>query len=169
MFVVCWCSSLAIYELERERQPETFAKMSDAAWYVLTTMTTVGYGDKVPVTTRGRVVAACTMIAGLALFGTFISLIGSAFLEEVRQNSLGHRLPSNMAWSSADSASVPESLRAMTQDGFDPHEVSQVIGRSALGTLSGAAHLETVRLLAVACQVMIDDGKGQKQNTGPYN
>src|SRR5262249_25475030 len=48
------------------------------------TLTTVGYGDKVPVTGLGKVVAGGTMLVGLALFGTFISLIGSAFVEEIR-------------------------------------------------------------------------------------
>src|SRR4051794_23382716 len=45
VFIVVWCSSIAIYELERERQPKLFGKMSDALWFVLTTVTTVGYGD----------------------------------------------------------------------------------------------------------------------------
>ena len=84
LFVVIWCSSLAIHELEREAQPDVFGRMSDAVWYVLTTVTTVGYGDKIPMTGAGKVVAGCTMIAGLALFGTFVSLIGTAMLDEIR-------------------------------------------------------------------------------------
>src|SRR5262245_35528824 len=86
LFIVCWCSAVAIFELERHAEPKRFGKLSDAVWYVLVTVTTVGYGDLYPVTGGGKLVASCTMIAGLALFGTFISLVGGAFVEELRRS-----------------------------------------------------------------------------------
>ena len=49
-------------------------------WWALVTITTVGYGDKFPVTTEGRVVAVILMFAGVGLFGTFSGFIASWFL-----------------------------------------------------------------------------------------
>ena len=54
---------------------------SDAVWWAFATMTTVGYGDVVPVTDTGRIIAVCLMLTGGVLFLTFIALLSSAFTE----------------------------------------------------------------------------------------
>lgn len=72
--------SIAI--LQCEKTPEgNIHTAEDALWWSLTTITTVGYGDKYPVTTEGHIVAAILMIAGVALFGTFTAFVASWFLE----------------------------------------------------------------------------------------
>jgi voltage-gated potassium channel len=77
-------SSVAIYECEHAVQPDKFRRLSDAVWWSFATLTTVGYGDLYPVTLGGRVIAIITMIVGIGIFGTFISLIGSSFLSTMR-------------------------------------------------------------------------------------
>jgi len=52
----------------------------DAVWWAVATMATVGYGDKYPVTSEGRVVAAILMAAGIGLFGTFSGFVAAWFL-----------------------------------------------------------------------------------------
>lgn len=52
----------------------------DAFWWAIVTITTVGYGDKYPVTTEGRIVAAILMAAGIGLFGTFSGFAASWFI-----------------------------------------------------------------------------------------
>lgn len=52
----------------------------DALWWATVTVTTVGYGDKFPVTTEGRVVAALLMAVGVGLFGTITGFLASWFL-----------------------------------------------------------------------------------------
>lgn len=52
----------------------------DAVWWAITTITTVGYGDRFPVTTEGRFVALLLMFAGVGLFGTFSGFLASWFL-----------------------------------------------------------------------------------------
>src|SRR5262249_36531102 len=81
---------------------------------LLVTLTTVGYGDKVPVTVGGKLAAGCTMIAGLGVFATFISLMGIAFLEEVRE-AMQRR------------AAAKRALPAMSPTDFDPQEVLQAL------------------------------------------
>ncbi len=52
----------------------------DALWWAMTTITTVGYGDRYPVTTEGRVLAGILMTAGVGLFGVFSGFVASWFL-----------------------------------------------------------------------------------------
>jgi voltage-gated potassium channel len=52
----------------------------DAIWWSMTTVTTVGYGDRYPVTTGGRVVAMVLMLGGVGLFGALSGIIASTFL-----------------------------------------------------------------------------------------
>lgn len=80
LFFIVLSSSL-LFEFERVAQPQAFAKYSDGLWWCITTLTTVGYGDKFPITAAGRVTATFTVVFGLGVFGTFISLIGGAFLD----------------------------------------------------------------------------------------
>lgn len=73
-------SSIAILNFENE--PESNIKTpSDALWWAFVTITTVGYGDKFPVTHEGRIVAAVLMTAGVGLFGTFTAYVASFFIE----------------------------------------------------------------------------------------
>jgi voltage-gated potassium channel len=53
----------------------------------MTTVTTVGYGDRYPVTSGGRVVAAVLMLGGMGLFGTLSGIIASVFLGSGKQES----------------------------------------------------------------------------------
>jgi voltage-gated potassium channel len=54
-------------------------------WWSFITLTTVGYGDVFPVTMSGRIVAIVTLIVGMGIFGTFLSLIGSAFISTMQE------------------------------------------------------------------------------------
>lgn len=72
-------ASIAI--LNVEDVPESnIRSAADALWWSLVTITTVGYGDKFPVTTEGRVIAVVLMTAGVGLFGTFTGLVASLFI-----------------------------------------------------------------------------------------
>lgn len=82
--LVIFCS-IAILNLEN--QPESNIKTpSDALWWSFVTITTVGYGDKFPVTHEGRIVAAVLMTAGVGLFGTFTAYVANFFMEAEQKN-----------------------------------------------------------------------------------
>lgn len=73
-------SSIAILMVETD--PGSNIKTAeDAVWWAFVTLTTTGYGDRYPVTTEGRMIAAVLMIAGVGLFGTFTGYIASWFVE----------------------------------------------------------------------------------------
>lgn len=74
-------SSIAILQVETD--PNSNIKSAeDAIWWAYVTITTVGYGDKFPVTTEGRIIAAVLMTGGVGLFGTFTAYIASWFVTE---------------------------------------------------------------------------------------
>ena len=54
----------------------------DAAWWAITTVTTVGYGDIAPVTTEGRVIAAVLMVTGIAAFGVVTANIAAGMTKQ---------------------------------------------------------------------------------------
>lgn len=77
-FLLIIFSALAI--LEVENVPNANIKTAeDAIWWTYTTITTVGYGDKYPITTEGRVLAMILMTFGVGLFGTFTAYLSSIF------------------------------------------------------------------------------------------
>jgi voltage-gated potassium channel len=72
-------SSIAILQVEKD--PNSNIKSAeDAIWWAYVTITTVGYGDKFPVTSEGRIIAAVLMTAGVGLFGTFTAYVSSWFV-----------------------------------------------------------------------------------------
>jgi voltage-gated potassium channel len=73
-------SSVAMLHFETD--PASNIKTAeDAIWWSLTTITTVGYGDRYPTTSEGRFIAAILMCAGVGLFGILSGFLASWFLE----------------------------------------------------------------------------------------
>jgi voltage-gated potassium channel len=80
-------ASVAVHFLEREVQPATFGSVPAAMWWAMATLTTVGYGDVVPITPLGRVVAALVMISGLGVFGLWTGILATGFAAETRRDN----------------------------------------------------------------------------------
>ncbi len=78
-------SSIAILQFETTADGN-IRTPQDALWWAFTTITTVGYGDKFPVTTEGRMVAAILMTAGVGMFGSFTGLIASWLLAPTKKD-----------------------------------------------------------------------------------
>lgn len=74
-------SSIAILQVE-DAPNSNIQTAEDAIWWSYVTITTVGYGDKFPVTTEGRIIAIFLMTAGVGLFGTFTAYIASLFVTD---------------------------------------------------------------------------------------
>ncbi len=71
-------SSISV--LSVETAPDSNIKTAeDAIWWTIVTITTVGYGDKYPVTSEGRLIGIMLMISGVGLFGTYAGYIASLF------------------------------------------------------------------------------------------
>jgi voltage-gated potassium channel len=80
LLLIVFCS---VAVLHFETDPDSNIRTAgDAIWWAFATITTVGYGDRFPVTVEGRVVAAVLMAAGVGLCGTFAGFLASWFIGE---------------------------------------------------------------------------------------
>ncbi|HNC24759.1 MAG TPA: potassium channel family protein [Opitutaceae bacterium] len=77
-------ATVAVFELEHGQAGANIHTAGDALWWAFATITTIGYGDRFPVTGAGRAVAVCLVVFGLSFFGTFTAYVASFFLEKVQ-------------------------------------------------------------------------------------
>ena len=83
--LVIFCS-IGVLICEQQNPGANIKTAGDAIWWSVTTITTVGYGDKYPITTEGRIVAMVLMIGGIGLFG-ILSGLAASFFVGTRQSS----------------------------------------------------------------------------------
>ena len=76
--------SLWMLRLESISTDSNISTASDAIWYVIVTISTVGYGDQYPVTTSGRVLGAIIIVLGVAIFGTLTGYLANLFLSPTK-------------------------------------------------------------------------------------
>ncbi|OIQ75202.1 pH-gated potassium channel KcsA [mine drainage metagenome] len=71
---------VAIYQVERNANGATIKTFGDSLWWVFSTLTTVGYGDRYPVTTAGRIIAVFVMLSGISLVGLLTAAVAAIFI-----------------------------------------------------------------------------------------
>ena len=76
-------ASTGMYYLESEVQPDKFGSVPEAAYWAMTTLTTVGYGDVTPVTAAGKFFSMVAMLAGLCILALPVAIISTGFAQEV--------------------------------------------------------------------------------------
>lgn len=75
-------STVALYIIE-----PNFSSLFDALWYVVVTLTSVGYGDIVPVTQNGKILAFVIIIVGILFFSVFTAAVASIYIRKVNESS----------------------------------------------------------------------------------
>lgn len=83
--VLMLMSATTIYYLETESQPEAFPSVPSAMWWSVISLTTVGYGDVVPITAAGKLLGCIVAFFGVGLFALPAGILGSGFVEEVNK------------------------------------------------------------------------------------
>ncbi|XP_077080125.1 potassium voltage-gated channel, KQT-like subfamily, member 2a isoform X5 [Siphateles boraxobius] len=84
-FLCLILASFLVYSVEKDDNAEMFETYADALWWGLITLTTIGYGDKFPITWNGRLIAATFSLIGVAFFALPAGILGSGFALKVQE------------------------------------------------------------------------------------
>ncbi|NOT71440.1 MAG: cyclic nucleotide-binding domain-containing protein [Hyphomicrobium sp.] len=118
LFTALLFTSTLMYHLEGVAQPEKFGSVPASAWWAITTLTTVGYGDATPITPAGRLLAGMTMILGLCVLALPVAIISTGFAQEVHRRdfvvnwSLMSRVPMLAGLDAKEAAEIMPLLHA---------------------------------------------------------
>jgi len=85
--------SFVIFSVESQHPDSQINSMLDAIWWTVATVTTVGYGDVVPVTDTGKIVAIFFMFFGIGVLAIFLSVLGTMFYKrrfEKEEKEISH-------------------------------------------------------------------------------
>jgi hypothetical protein len=123
--------SLTILAIEHDADGANITTASDALWYTIVTISTVGYGDQYPVTNLGRLCGVVIIVVGVGIFGTFTGYLATVFLSP----------------KISDQAAPIEPGEVSTEAGPEPSATTVAELRSRLGE-SEAKLAEIRRMLA---------------------
>ena len=86
-------ASCMVYFAEHQAQPDKFSSIPATVWWAVVTLTTVGYGDIIPITTAGKICASIILLAGVAMLALPAGIITSGFLDEMAKVKKGNLCP----------------------------------------------------------------------------
>lgn len=141
-------SASIMHLVEHQAQPEKFGTIPDAMWWAIVTLTTVGYGDVVPITPLGKLVAGIIAVMGLGMLALPVGIIATSFAEVIHRRDfvvtwgMVSRVPLFRELEAEDVAHVMRFLRSQTAQ---PGEI--IVRRGELGhsmyfIAAGQAELE---------------------------
>jgi len=151
-------SASAIYAAEGSTQPDKFGSIPESMWWAVVTVTTVGYGDVVPVTPLGRIIGAVTMVSGIFMLALPVGIFATAFIEVIRRRAfvvtwgMVARLP---VFSSLDAATLAEIVPRLRARSIDAGEIIVPRGdvpRAVFFIVSGVVEV---------------DSRGRREQLGP--
>lgn len=87
---IFFATSTLAYVFERNVQPEAFGSIPRAMWWSIVTITTTGYGDLLPATIWGRLLAGWVMVGGVVMFALWAGIVATAFAEELQRRHFLH-------------------------------------------------------------------------------
>ncbi len=115
-------SASLMHLAEASIQPTKLGTIPDAFWWAIVTIGTIGYGDVVPVTALGKLIATCTIFAGLVLMALPVGIIATAFAEQIHRRDfivtwgMISRVPLFAELDATEISDVMELLRAQVAE-----------------------------------------------------
>ena len=85
--LILYTAALSVLEAERYAEGANITNFLDALWWAIASVTTVGYGDRFPVTADGRLIATFLMVIGIGLFSALTALLAAWVMGEKNQES----------------------------------------------------------------------------------
>jgi voltage-gated potassium channel len=118
-------AATAMHLVEGHIQPEKFGTIPEAMWWALVTLSTIGYGDVVPATGLGKMIASVTIIGGLIMIALPVGIVANAFSEVIHRRdfivnwSMVARVPLFSHLTAGDIAHIMQLLQARQIDRGD--------------------------------------------------
>lgn len=129
LFIMVIVSSWGMYLLERGAQPEAFGSIPQTMWWSVITLTTVGYGDVVPVTHLGKVLAGILSLFGIGMLALPAAIMAAGFSRELHGRSKAYQRAVEMALADGHlSAHESEQLEILREElGISPQEAVETL------------------------------------------
>jgi voltage-gated potassium channel len=105
-------SSVVVYDLERDVKGASIKTLPDALWWAITTVTTVGYGDKVPTSAGARAIAVVLMLTGIGLIGVITAALATFFVSQSGASRQANAVAAAAENAPADQTQLIEELMA---------------------------------------------------------
>lgn len=86
IFFLLIITSTLMFYVENEAQPEVFSSIPASMWWGIETLTTVGYGDMLPITVYGRILGGMISVLGIGLFALPAGILSSGLTEHLQKN-----------------------------------------------------------------------------------
>ncbi len=136
LFILCLVlvmSGSLMYMIEGVAQPQVFSSIPAAMWWAVVTITTVGYGDMVPVTVWGRILGGVIAMVGILTFAMFSGLITVGFMDQLRQRRAQYQIlvERRIAKGALSAAGRREIERAGGRLGLPEEEVEETVAEAA--------------------------------------
>jgi voltage-gated potassium channel len=115
-------SGTLMHVVEGHIQPDKFGTIPDAMWWAIVTLGTIGYGDVVPITPAGKLVASATTIAAVVTLALPVGIIATAFADQIHRRDfivtwgMVSRVPLFAGLTAGEIADVMRLLRAETRE-----------------------------------------------------
>lgn len=115
-------SATLMHAAEGRAQPDKFGTIPDAMWWAIVTLGTIGYGDVVPVTAAGKIIAAITILGAIVTLALPVGIIATAFADQIHRREfivtwgMVSRVPLFSGLTAGEIADVMRLLRAETRD-----------------------------------------------------
>jgi voltage-gated potassium channel len=115
-------SATLMHAAEGRVQPDKFGTIPDAMWWAIVTLGTIGYGDAVPVTAAGKVIAGFTIVAAIVTIALPVGIIATAFADQIHRRDfivtwgMVSRVPLFSGLTAGEIADVMRLLRAETRE-----------------------------------------------------
>jgi voltage-gated potassium channel len=129
LVTVMLLAASGMYYFERETQPVAFGSIPASLWWAFSTLTTVGYGDVIPITVGGKVFGAMISVVGIGMVALPTSILASGYSQQLKLREKKYQHRANEAWDDGvlDDDEIRDLEELRIDLGLGRHTASQIL------------------------------------------